>query len=598
MVTQQEAPAIKFTGSAQAKALAKRVFDLVLIHSQFMSDTAPVRISLASIAGYLANQPEPATVEEIEAALRANANVYDLEEIDGGLVLLTSREGRIPTLERAPSVHTFAERFMKPEPKPERPAQPVRERPRVYPAWATLPSILEGVEDEEEFDFGADEEFEQVEAGSGAVANVAAEIVTEVSADVPEHVTAEVVAEAEPEVEIEPEPEPVTVPARTITLPVASPTDVTGVDDLELAASIHNRLEADPRVANFGEQWMMEERVPRLSRGDLRRLKDYLQEREQPLTDDDLAQVVLGARPGTPEFELTRFATNYRLSREHREFEFVGTSNQRFWTTSNLPPIGTGRRKPNELGTDYRFLLDEAPETPNYRSRTSVDHTLTFYEFIHGLLPYDAEIQELLPEPVLPNQRTAVLTFECPQSFTTYLVELRYPTPNRGGYILGLDDFYTDHLVPGAIISISRTENDGHYRVEFIPEADENARLLELDERRSPRYVFRPISFSCGVDVSMLLTEEDYGRYNGEKPVDEKVRRRPESVVAVTFERVGDDSEGNFSADFSTLLAGVNIERPMSASLLRNVLDNDDTGAFSRDPEKEDAYTYVPGNTP
>lgn len=597
MVTQQAAPAIKFSGSAQAKKLAKRVFDLVLVHSQFMGETAPVRISLASIAEFMADQPEPATAEEIEAAVKANANVYDLEEIDGQLVLLTSREGRVPTLEQAPSIHTFAERFMTPLPKPERPAQPGRERPRVYPAWATLPSILEGVEDDEDYDFGADDEFEAAEIVAG---DEAVEIEPEIAAEVVVDAAPDVAAEIEPEVEAEVEvlAEPATVPARTITLPVATPTDVTGVDDLELAASIHNRLEADPRIANFGEQWMMEERVPRLSRGDLRRLKDYLQEREQPLTDDDLAQVVLGARPGTPEFELTRFATNYRLSREHREFEFVGTSNQRFWTTSNLPAIGTGRRKPNELGTDYRYLLDEAPEEPKYRSRTSVDHTLTFYEFIHGLLPYDAEIQELLPEPVLPNQRTAVLTFECPQSFTTYLVELRYPTPNRGGYILGLDDFYTDHLVPGAIISISRTENDGHYRVEFIPEADENARLLELDERRSPRYVFRPISFSSGVDISMLLTEEDFGRFNGEKPVDEKVRRRPESVIAVTFERVGDDSEGNFSADFATLLAGVNVERPMSATLLRTVLDNDDTGAFSRDPEKEDAYTYVPGNTP
>lgn len=590
MVTQQEAPALKYSGSAEAKKLAKRVFDLVLIHSQFMSDTAPVRISLSSIAEFLATQPEPATVEEIESALRANSHIYDLEEIDGQLVLLTSREGRVPTLEEQPSTHTFAERFMKPEPKPERPAQPVRERPRVYPAWATLPSILEGVEDDEEYDFGTDEEFD----GSGIAGDLAAEAVTEVA----DAVVDDIATEAEAVVEADEEIEPATAPARTITLPVATPTDVTGVDDLELAASIHNRLEADPRVANFGEQWMMEDKVPRLSRGDLRRLKEYLQEREQPLTDDDLAQVVLGARPGTPDFELMRFATNYRLSREHREFEFVGTSNQRFWTTSNLPPIGTGRRKPNELGTDYRFLLDEAPEEPKYRSRTSVDHTLTFYEFIHGLLPYDAEMQELLPEPLLPNQRTAVLTFECPQSFTTYLVELRYPTPNRGGYILGLDDFYTDHLVPGAIISISRTENDGHYRVEFIPESEQNARLLELDERRSPRYVFRPISFSCGVDDSMLLTEEVFGRFNGEKPVDEKVRRRPESVIAVTFERVGDDSEGNYSADFTTLLAGVNVERPMSATLLRNVLDNDDTGAFSRDPEKEDAYTYVPGNTP
>ncbi len=114
------------------------------------------------------------------------------------------------------------------------------------------------------------------------------------------------------------------------------------------------------------------------------------------------------------------------------------------------------------------ILLDEEPAAPAYRSRESVDHTLTFYEYIHGLLPYDAEMQALMPGPMTSSQKSAVLTFECPQSFTTYLVELRYPTPNRGGFILGLDDFYSENLVPGAIISIQRTENDGHYRVEYL----------------------------------------------------------------------------------------------------------------------------------
>ncbi|HET7095473.1 MAG TPA: hypothetical protein VFI22_18420, partial [Thermomicrobiales bacterium] len=393
-------------------------------------------------------------------------------------------------------------------------------------------------------------------------------------------------------------PEPTVPVARTITLPPPAPTDVTGVDDIELATAIHQRLAADPRVANFGEQWMMEDRVPRFSRGDLRRLKDYLQEQERPLTDDVLAQDVLQARPGTPEFDLARFAVDFRLSREHREFEFVGTTNQRFWTTSGLPQLGTTRRKPNEIGADYRFLLEETPAEPVARSRESVDHVLTFYEFVHGLLPYDADLQALLPAPLLPNQRSAVLTFECPQSYTTYLVEWRFPTPNRGGYILGLDDFYNENLVPGSIISIARTENDGHYRVEYIPESAQSARLLELDERRSPRYVFRPTTYSAGVDDAMLLTEERFGRLANEKPLDEKVRRRPESVVAATFERIGENRDGNYSADFVTLLAGVNIERPISATLLRSILDNDDSGAFSRDPDGHDAYTYVPGTTP
>ncbi|MDQ3692370.1 MAG: hypothetical protein M3464_01910 [Chloroflexota bacterium] len=584
MVLQQEKRTVRFAGSPKDRALAARVFDLVLIHARFMSATAPVRISLASIAAFLDQRSTPASIDELRAALVASPKVFALEQIDDETVLLTSRAGQVPSLVTAPSRHTFAQRFMTPLPKPERPAQPVRERPRVYPAWATLPSILEGSDEEEDFDFGPELDGDEPAADPVELIEI-----------VPEPVVTEA---PEPEAAVIIEAEPAIPPARTITLPVAAPTDVTGVDDLELAAAIQHRLGADARVANFGEHWLMEDRVPRLSRGDLRRLKDYLQEREQPLTDDDLTQVVLGVRPGTAEFELARFATNFRLSREHREFEFVGTTNQRFWTTSGLPAIGTTRRKPNELGTDYRFLLEELPAEPAYRSLPATDHTLTFYEYVHGLLPYDARLQALLPAPLVPNQRSAVLTFECPQSFTTYLVELRYPTPNRGGYILGLDDFYTDHLVPGALISISRTENDGHYRVEFIAESDENARLLELDERRTPRYVFRPTSYRCGVDPKTLLTEEKFGRFNGEKPVDEKIRRRPESVVAVTFERVGDSSEGNLSAEFATLLAGVNVERPISATLLRTVFDNDDSGAFSRDPEKEDAYTYVPGNTP
>ena len=58
-----------------------------------------------------------------------------------------------------------------------------------------------------------------------------------------------------------------------------------------------------------------------------------------------------------------------------------------------------------------------------------MDRVLTFYEYQLGLLPYDQEMAELLPAPLVPNQRSAVLTFECPQSYTTYLVELRLSVP-------------------------------------------------------------------------------------------------------------------------------------------------------------------------
>ncbi|MCC7021707.1 MAG: hypothetical protein IT338_02705 [Thermomicrobiales bacterium] len=548
----------KVSGSQRQQELASRVLTLMLARGMFMSLSAPITLSMSSLASFFESQGEKDVRGELESAIAANPDIFSVTPVDGDQLVSTTREGRAPVSVRPGNKHSFASRFLTPMPKPERPA--TRPRPRQQPAEVDL------------------------------LAEVAIE---------PEALE---VPEAAVEVAPEPEPELVeeAVPAvtRTIVTQAITPTDVSEVDNLNLAQAIRERLGADPRVANFGEQWLMEDRVPRFSRGDLRRLRDYMQEKEQPLTDDDLVQDVLGVRMGSPDFDLMRFALNYRLANEHREFEFVGTANQRFWSTSGLPQIGTTRRKLNEIGADYRFLIDETSAKPAHRSRSSIDHTLTFYEFIHGLLPYDAQMQELLPAPVTPNQKSAVLTFECPQSFTTYLVELRFPTPNRGGFILGLDDFYTENLVPGAIISIERTDNDGHYRVEYLPEAARSGQLLELDERRAQRYVFRPTTYACGVEESQLLTEDRFGGFANEKPLDDKARRRPEAVVAAVFERIGDAREGNFSADFETLLAGVNVERPMSPTLLRSILDYDDTGAFSRDPDADDSYTYVPGSTP
>ena len=566
---------LTFAGSPKDREAASQVFKALAARGRFMSDNAPIRVPVAHVAAYLDAQGIKGGETKVRAIAEDNPGVFLLQGEGDAMVIVTSKAGRTPVLAEPPAVHTFKQRFMTPKPKSAAPVIPVRERARIDERWTTLvidPSLIAADTDYEE----------EVEA----VAETIAEIEQVIEAIEP-------VAELELEIE---EVAAAASPSRTITSPVITPTDVTGVDDVELATAIRERLTSDPRVAVFGEQWMMEDRVPRFSRGDLRRVREYIQEQEQPLTDDAIVQDVFNVRVGSPDFELNRFAVNFRLSRE-KDFEFVGTGNQRFWSTTGLAPIGTTRRKPNELGSDYRYLLDETPAHIAYRSVDKVDHILTFFEFAHGLLPYDADLQRLLPMPVEDGQRAAVLTFECPQSYTTYLVELRFPTPNRGGFVLGLDDFFSENLVPGAHVTISRTENDGHYRVEYIAESSQSERLLELEERKS-RYVFRPTTFACSADPAMLLTETMFGRLNGEKPLDEKVRKRPEAVVAATFERVGESRDGNFSASFATLLAGVNIERPMSAHLLRETLDKDDTGAFSRDPDLDDAYTYVPGTTP
>lgn len=572
---------VAFAGTADDQKLAAAVFELMRGHGRFMAADEPIRVSLESLAEVLGTSGTAATTDSLRAMVAANAGTFAIEEREENPLVVTTRAGRVPRDRHLDVRHTFAQRFLTPQPKPEAPPQPPRERPRVAPSWSDINELMRGVDlGEPELDMVASPETSaeiEIDAGVTDVVVVPAETIE---------------VQPEPEAPIE---EPVT--SRVVKVPAVQPAKFTDVDDVALATAIGDRLRDDARVANFGDQWMLEERVPRFSRGDLRRMRDYIQEQEQPLTDEVLVLDVLGGRPGSVEFDQLRFAVNFRLSREHREFDFVGTSNQRFWSTSNLPQIGTTRRKPNEIGSDYRYLIEETPSDLQPRSLPSVDHVLTLYEYHLGLLPYDADMQALLPAPVLPNQRSAVLTFECPQSYTTYLVELRYPTPNRGGFILGLDDFFNENLVPGALITIDRTDNDGHYTVKYMPESSQNARLLELEDRRQ-RYVFRPTTYACGVLDEFLLTEERFPNFANEKPLDEKIRRRPEAIVAATFERIGQKSDGpGFVASFNDLMAAVNVERPFSERYLRAILENDESGAFAPDPDGNDAYTYVPGTT-
>ncbi|MCA9859355.1 MAG: hypothetical protein KC438_06505 [Thermomicrobiales bacterium] len=554
-----------FAGSKAEQETASELFRVLQSVGRFMAIDAPIRLSLDSAAEFFAEKK--ISQDAVVAAIKANPEIFQLDESGDSPVIVGSRAGTTRFEREVDRTHSFATRLMTPAPKSEHADSSLRPRPRMDSNWSI-------------FDVQTTD-LDMPSTTTLAASLSVAQPVEEAEADVTPAEIEEIVAEA----------------SRTITVPAAAPlpTDVSEATDAELEAALIERLGSDGQVAMFDGQWMLEDRVPRFSKGELRKLKDYIVEQEQPLTDEVLIQDVLDVRPRSADFGLMRFALNYRLSKEHRDFEFVGTSGQRFWSTSALAPIGTTLRKPNEIGTDYKFLLEEAG-APTPRTRKELSHVLTFYEFSLGLLPYDGEMQEMMAPPVTVGQRTAVLTFECPQVYTTYLVELRYPTPNRGGFIVGLDDFYTENLVPGALLSIRATENDGHYVVEYVNADSQSQRLLELEERRQ-RYVFRPTSFACGVIDEALLTEELWSSLNGEKPLDEKTRRRPETVVAMTFERIGKTFEGGgFTASFAQLLAGVNIERPFSETLLRSILEHDDTGAFAKDPDGPDDYTYIPGN--
>lgn len=579
MATEASMPSITFSGSEQVQEAASRAFHAMRARGMFMSDNAPIRVLKEQLLSYLTDSGVSAA--DADAALTGNPDVFGIEvNQEGQEVVVTTRRGAIPVPEAEDTDHTLPHRLMTPEPKPEKPATPVRERVSVDPSWSAL-----------EVPGGREAGLDEAEAEEIAVP-------LEPEIALPEIETATILEPAAEAPVVEPEAgeAPAEAPAAEpeVAAPAAAPaaTDLTGVDDAEIAAALERSLEPDVHVAHFGNQWMSEDKVDRLSRGDLRRIRDYIEEQEQPLTDESLVQDILGVRSNNPDYDRILFSLNYRLSKE-KDFDFVGTRDQRFWSVPTLPSIGTDRRKHNDIGTDYRFLVDEAEETVEHRTVKSIDHVVSFYEYTLGLLPYDQEMQKLMPAPVNPDQRTAILTFEIPQTYTTYLVELRYPTPNRGGFLLGFDDFYADSLVPGAVISINATDNDGHYTVEFLETDDQEDRLLELDDRRSPRYAFRPVTYTCVVEDQWLINEDRFPNLANEKPLADRARRRTEDVVAATFERIGmDDGEGGKLASFEDLLVAVNIERPFSEAMLRAALEAD-TNVSGDDAT---GYTYAQGS--
>lgn len=145
----------------------------------------------------------------------------------------------------------------------------------------------------------------------------------------------------------------------------------------------------------------------------------------------------------------------------------------------------------------------------------------------------------LLP---LPDQRTAVLRFESPQHYSNYLVEVRYPTGNRGGWLQGLEDFFREYLVPGALITISRTDAVNVFNITYEEAGETTERLLTFDEKKN-RFAFANLTFYCAVDDDLLPTQNRYGKLRNLKAFPMSERRKAEMILEHVCETMGERVE-------------------------------------------------------
>lgn len=597
-----------FEGSAEQQQLAAQIFSVMSAQGRFYAADAPIRQTLNNLAGYFATQHKAdatAVAGEIDAAMRKNAAVFQREEAENEVFYITSRIGA-PIERVVDTMHMFKQRLHDPEhPLPvddisvvvttTRPALTTIEPVYISNYWQQQAGIIPADAPELDEEIAAD-------------ADMQLQPELEVAAPVAATPAAPVVPTPAPSVEH-------TVINTVIVLPNGLQLDLRRpVEDLmaqhgaTLASQLRSAIENDPlrRMVVFGSQAYPEAAVANFGKNDLRRIKDYLLEIGEPLVDTQLIADVFYHNPRQTDYEAFRFALNYRLSRE-KDFEFVGIEGAQLWSARGMPAIGTKRVKATEMGnlTGYieegfdDSLKDQSVEA--IRRDGKLSHVLSFFEWEYGMLPLTRALAALLPVPLLNDQRTATLRFEMPQHYTGALVELRFPTGNRGGWVQGVEAIFHEYLVPGALITVARTEQPHTFALSYEEQPEQTDRVLAVDEtKKTPKYIFTNVSYACAVDTEMLVNQQQYGKLRNLKAFPMAERRKGDQMIEHVFEIIGDPigtrTEPRYRSTEQQLFVGLNALRPASREYLAHLLADGDL--FERDDERDGGWLFTPAPKP
>jgi hypothetical protein len=594
-----------FSGSAEQRTLAEQVFQIMKTQGAFYATDAPIRQTLGNLADFFASQRKAdreKLVQEIDRALRANDTVFTREENDGDVMYVISRMGAYRP-RQDDKAHMFKQRLYEPDnPLPVDDISVVVTTTR--PALTTVEPVFIS-------------DYWQQQAGLTPVTPRLDEAEEEVVEEAAPAAEEEVVEEAAPAAEeevlapvgVEERPAPAAPAAinTMLTLPNGVQIDLRRpVADLmsqygpTLIAQFRQAIENDPlrRIVTFGNDAYPEAAVDSFGKNDLRRIRDYLLETGEPMLDTQIIADIFYHNPRQSDYETFRFALDYRLSRE-KDFEFVGVEGARLWSTKGMPAIGTKRLKASEMGQITGYLEEGFDDSlaeqsaESIRKGGSLSHILTFFEWEYGILPYTKAMAALLPTPQLSDQRTAVLRFESPQHYTSTLAELRYPTGNRGGWLQGLEEFFREHLVPGALITLARTAEPHIFTITYEEQEATQDRLLVLDEKKN-KFAFANVSYYAAVDEDMLVNQQRYGRLRNLKSLPMSERRKGDATLEHVFETVGEPvgsrSEPRYQAATDDLFVALNVLRPASREYLQHLLDDGDLFENSGG----DTWAYTP----
>jgi len=577
---------LPFAGTGDEQALARRVWDVMAGGATLYARDGQIKQSLENLAAFFAQQDNTSPDEmqaRIDGAVQANSAIFGRETRDGMVLITTTRQGN-RSIDRTDTKHTYAQRLYEPTTTLStddisnvvtmvRPPLTTVEPVQVSSYWRTL------------------------------VSQPSAPVVDEIAAsDEPVEAAEAVVLTVPVAAEAPAVPQPVGAATNNIlqlrdgtALDLDLPVDAIMADvGPALMSELSRALDNDPlrRVVSFGPLRYNAEALPGFGKNDLRRIRDYIVEQGEPATDAAIASDVYRERPGSTSFDVFCFGLNQRLSRE-KDFEFVGTATQRQWSAKGLPTLGSKRVKASDLGPFYAHLAEGFDDTEP--TDGEVLHPLSFFEWEYGVLPLNRAFASVVPDALLPDQQSVIVRVETPQQYGVVLAEVRYARANRGGWIWGLEEFFREYLVPGALITLARGNEEGQLVLTYGEAQSVEDRLLHLEEKRN-RFVFLPVTYYAAVDDDLLLSQRRYGRFRNLKPTPMNDRKKFDVVLEHVFETVGEQlgtkTEPLFWVQGNELLLALNVLRPTSAAYMQQALEQND--AFNADDATPGAYYFKP----
>lgn len=567
---------ITFKGTPAERALAEQIHEVLRLQGMFYPVDAPVRQLLGNLVSYFAQrrgESPDKTRSDVAAAINANPEIFTQEVQDEDVMIITGRRGAYvqPKVDRS---HSLVTRFYEPvNPLPVddisvviTTTRPVL--PKIDPVFVSDYWLNGGVSSESEGNFDtiiipADDlpYVPNADGDSPLIGQTPRRRSNQMRINLPQG----------------------------ISIDLAQSTDyIMALSGDAIVSALRTALEKDPyeRFAVFANMVAAKQDVRSFGKNEIRSITDYIEnEVGAPVEDKDILVHVMRVSARSVDFEQQLFALNYRL---HKDLEFVGVSGVSMWATRKLlDKMSANRRfKASDMGALFSYLeegLDDSvavDSVEQIQSRGSVSHTLSFFEWDYGVLPFNRALAAILPAPIVSRQNTAVIRVEVPQIPGFHFdISVRFPMSGRGGWLQGFDSFFQDQeiLAPGATITLKRTNAANVIQLSYN-EADQRIEsLLYVDDsKKKSKFAFREYSFACDVEEELLTTQAAIGRIRRIKFLELAERRNIVSLVERIFEAFGEEvgtrQAPAYQLGFEQLYLVASAYRSVSRDFLRDTL--------------------------